>query len=223
MRTILVLACLALLAGCNALATKDPLFSSADEAGAPKLKPGVWAMDVTSDEKCRFDERRPLYGWPSCANGFAVLPGGAVGGYETRDGKLVLAMTPYILAAGDPPIFEMRDSASGQSAQPLLDRYAGMRPTRLDDRGRAIAIRYWTVLCGPPPPSDAKRPDGSQRYGALQPFPGLTMDASENDCTTDSRDAARAAAKASEALTPADNQIGAHWVRAGDAWKLPSM
>ena len=59
--------------------TVDPLFTKADEADAPKLKPGVWAGPKSAD--CAFDERAAVDTWPACANG-AIIGQGTLGGYD---------------------------------------------------------------------------------------------------------------------------------------------
>jgi hypothetical protein len=216
MRVLLVLASLALLGGCNMLMTKDPLFSRADAAGAPRMRPGVWEQAPAAD--CTLDESQPLASWPSCASGFVVENDHTVGGFNQRDGKPVWSTTPYLLAAGDPLIFQIHLSdEAGPTPMPPLYVYAAMRPTRFDDRGRITAVTSWAVLCGPPPPADAKGPDGtSPRSGTLEPAAGLTMDDAANDCTTTSQDAARHAAAASEHWTKPDGFTASHWIRDGD-------
>ena len=216
MRLLLVLASLALLGGCNVLMTKDPLFSAADGAGAPRLRPGVWEQAPSGD--CTVDESQPLASWPSCANGFVVEDNGTVGSFSQHDGKQVWTTTPYVLAAGDPPIFQIHlsDDSAGAGTPPLFV-YAAIRATKSDEAGRVVAISAWVVLCGPPPPADAKAPDGkTQRYGTLAPAAGLTMDADANDCTTTSQDAARHAAAESEHWTKPDGFTASHWLRDGD-------
>jgi hypothetical protein len=212
MRLVLILASLALLGGCNVLLTKDPLFTKADEAGAARLRPGIWAEEIKPD--CQVDTAQPLSAWPGCVNAFVVMDDGRFGSYEQHDGKPVWSETDIVTAAGDPMVFQMHLEGQ-QAGSPELVGYAygAVRPTKLDEAGRVIAEESWGVLCGPPPPADAKKPDGSTRYGTLQPFSGMTMDADGNDCVTTSPDAARAAAKASEALTSPANLTRDHWVR----------
>ena len=76
MRAALALAALFLLTGCNVVLTKAPLFTAADEAGAPPMKPGVWAFE---DADFKFDEHQPIVAWPDCAGGGVVGPGQIAG------------------------------------------------------------------------------------------------------------------------------------------------
>lgn len=64
--TGLMAACLP-LGACNVVVTKAPLFSKADESGAPPLRPGLWRMG--SEPDCTVDESKPLIDWPKCAPG----------------------------------------------------------------------------------------------------------------------------------------------------------
>jgi hypothetical protein len=216
MRLILALACLAMLGGCNVLMTSEPLFTKADSVGAPVMRPGVWA-DAASDD-CKFDQTQPLTAWPSCANGFVVKGDGTAGGYnQGQDGKPVWSSTPYLIATGDPLVFQVKLNLDvGGQPQPQAYGYAGVVPLHTDEQGRVTETRSWVVECGPPPPQDAKNPDGTPRYGSLTPLPGLTMDPANDDCTTTSRDAARHAAKAALTWAKPTDLTHSHWVRDGD-------
>jgi hypothetical protein len=216
MRLVLVLASLALLGGCNVLMTKEPLFSKADEAGAPRMRPGVWGNDQT--DQCKYDQTQPFASWPDCAGGVVVERDDRVGSFDRQSGKPVWTTTPFLIAAGDPRVGQVHLSANmGGAPLPAVYIYAAVRPTALDDKGFITATTSWIVLCGPPPPPDAKAPDGqSQRSGTLEPVAGLTMDASANDCVTTSKDAARRAARESQAWTKPDGFTNNHWVRDGD-------
>jgi len=213
LRRGLAAAALALLGACNMVTTKEPLFTAADAAGAPALKPGLWRQD--GDSSCQFDEAKPLAEWPACANGFLVKDGETVGAYQTQAGKQTWNVTPYILASGSPRVFQTPTDASiaGVPVPPAYI-YAAIEPAKLDEAGRITEVTAWFVLCGPPPPTGVKGPDGtSQRAGTLKPLPGLTMDAAADDCTTTSPDAVRHAAAASRQWTPPDTFTRDHWVR----------
>jgi hypothetical protein len=213
LRLAAALAGVALLGGCNMLMTQAPLFTKADEAGAPGLRPGVWAQDST--DKCQVDASQPLVSWPSCANGFVVMSDGALGAYNTKDGKPVWTVSPFVMAAGEPRIIQVR--LTGEDLPPQAPfAYAALRPTKTDAQGRITAVTSWAVLCGAPPPTTAKNPDGQQRYGTLHPLAGLTMDSDNNDCTTTSPAVARLAAEESRAWTPPESVNADHWVREGD-------
>jgi len=202
-----------MLDGCNMVLTKDPMFSAADAAGAPPMRPGVWDRDKP-DANCVFDQTEPLSTWPSCAAGFVVGADGTVGGFNE---KRVWSTAPFIVASGDPRVVEIHFTTTDDAAlMPSFYLYSAVKPTKFDAQGRIIGADSWPVLCGPPPPADAKAPDGSQRTGTLTPWPGLTMDASASNCAAASKDAIRAAARASRQWTTPDNLSTTHWLREGD-------
>jgi hypothetical protein len=86
--------------------------------------------------------------------------------------------------------------------------FGGVRPLRLDGRGRIVAFSSWVAQCGP---MDAAAKAAGPTKGTLKPLPGLTMDADGANCRPVDRAAVRAAATASEAWT--DHPGRAHWVR----------
>lgn len=205
--------CLGLaLAGCNMVTTAQPLFSQADEATAPRLKPGVWAGPKSAD--CVFDERSAIDTWPACANG-TVVGQGTLGGYDKKNGAAAFTRTDYILADGQPLILQIHDiPAQGPDPTPGGYFYATLRVVKSDDSGLVTAFGAWPVLCGPPPPENATK-DGKLVFGTLQPVDGMTMDKDNDDCTTDKAQVVRSAAAASEQWEP-DDIVNLHWVRGGD-------
>ncbi len=225
----LAIACCGLLGACNVVMTKDPLFTQADAAGAPQLRPGVWLIFKEPD--CQVDTDKPFVDWPDCAGGGLVSPG-EIAGHKSGTPKDALERTPVVLAAGEPRIAQLRvdvdvsaqadasasggaeasaSASGGGQAQPY--GYAAVRPTKLDDQGRIVAFRFWPVACGPPPPKDKSGDETAA--GTLKPLPGMEMKPGDAICTTSSKDALRAAAKASEAW--ADGPIPeARWLRDGE-------
>ena len=197
----LMAACL-LLGACNVVVTKTPLFSKADESGAPPLRSGLWRMGAEPD--CKVDESKPLIDWPKCARG-VVIREGAGGYYERESGAPVWTTQPLIVAAGTPRIGQIQAKITGDvktSANPYV--YAGIRATKNDGEGRIVALSLWPVQCGPPPPGDATGV-------TAKPLPGIEMAPGDPVCTTRSIDALRAAAKASEAWAP--KLMTARWLR----------
>jgi len=221
-------AALGLLSACNVVMTEKPLFTQADAAGAPALKPGVWLF--FEEPGCKVDESKPFTEWPDCAGG------GLVGAAEIKGHKQdappgQLETAPYVLATGDPRVMQIQvdvdvsahadvsasgegvtanrsSSSSSSHSQPY--GYAAIRPTKLDGQGRIVAFTLWPVQCGPPPPRDA---DGDDTAPATQKLlPGLTMKDGDPVCTTTSTAALRAAAKASEAWAPQPPR-DARWLR----------
>jgi hypothetical protein len=197
----LLAACLP-LGACNVVVTKTPLFSPADESGAPPLRPGLWRMD--SEPGCKVDESKPLVDWPKCARG-VVIRDGAGGYYERESGAPVWTTQPLVVAAGAPRIGQLQAKISGDvktKVNPYV--YAGIRATKLDGEGRVVALSLWPVQCGPPPSDDTAGV-------TTKPLAGIEMAPGDPVCTTQSRDALRAAAKASEAWTP--KLMTARWLR----------
>jgi hypothetical protein len=69
------------------------------------------------------------------------------------------------------------------------------------------------VQCGPPPPVDKN--GNSTAMGTLKPLPGIEMKPGDAVCTTHSKDALRAAAKASEAWADQPPHQS-RWLRDGE-------
>jgi len=225
----LAIAGCALLSACNVVLTNEPLFTQADAAGAPTLRPGVWLF--FKQEGCDVDSAKPFVDWPDCAGG-GLVKEGKIAGHKSGAPKDELERTPVVLAAGDPRVAQLRvdvdvgadaqASASGDAtasasasggghSQPY--GYAAVRPTKLDEAGRIVAFRFWPVACGPPPPKDKSGADTAA--GTLKPLPGMDMKPGDPVCSTSSKAALRAAAKASEAW--AEGPIPeARWIRDGD-------
>jgi len=208
MRVFVAVSAALMLFGCNWVVTKAPPFGAADAAGAAQLRPGVWSAGPSSD--CVFDERRPITDWPDCA-GRLVIRGGRWMTLDKKDGRWIWTTQRALLTGGSPQIMQTAPDAAGKGTDSGYSYY-GLGAARRDRGGRITAFRMWPVLCGPPPPQ-AKAGD-SGPPPATHPFPGLTMDAGDSDCTTASREAVRNAADASRLW--ADAALTAHWVRAGD-------
>ena len=230
LRLAAILAAPWLLAACNVVMTKEPLFTAADAAGAPPLRPGVWVL--FKDPDCKFDEHAPFTDWPDCAGG-GLVTATDVAGHKNGAAKDVLEHSPLVLAAGDPRIAQLQvsvdmsaetsaEASGGASAsasasvtapKPNPYGYAGLRPTKLDSQGRIVAFISWPVQCGPPPPVDKQ--GNPTAMGTLKPLPGMEMKPGDAVCTTRSQDALRAAAKASEAWTDQPPRES-FWLRDGD-------
>lgn len=219
LRSLPIIAGLLLLGACNMVVTTTPLFSKADTAGEAQLRPGVWRE--TPKDPCDFDETKPFADWPGCANGF-VVKDGQVGGYNTdANGKKTWTSSDLIVAGGEPRVMQvlMKDlGVKGLGDLPFgpMYLYAAAHPTKTDAQGRIVAFTSWPILCGPPPPSDAKTPSGGMRMGTLEPLPGLTMDKDDNNCTTTSQSVVHAAANANAQWRKPEDTTDDRWVRDGD-------
>lgn len=220
---------IALLAGfalvsCNLVLSDQPWFGEADSIGAPAMRDGLWL--IAGDPSCKADDARPIEFWPECA---AVL---VVRGEEHLEpqwtwpavrGKPVKQLLEWQvstvrLAAGNPLILQSRVE-SERLDRPVY-RYFGIAPGKLDELGRLVSITIWPVQCGPlhKQPTRVKR-DGStnQEHVTRTPFPGLTV--TDDNCTAQTADALRAAARASAGLSEREGEPPkqAHWVR--DGWR----
>ena len=102
-RVIFAVLGLCLLSACTDLETTKPLLTTADERGAPALRPGVWLL--MNDPGRKFDERGPMDQWPDLrrrrsrkARRSADI---AEEGHHAR-----LDTASFIFAAGDPRIIQ---------------------------------------------------------------------------------------------------------------------
>jgi hypothetical protein len=210
------------LGGCNVVYSEKPLFVSSDEAGAPQLRQGIWR---SSDPSCRFDERRPVQFWPSCAQWSLVRSGEIL---ELK-GK-AWNSTAFVLAAGETRVLQAPFSSESGS----VFVYSGVRPLRFDATGRIIEFTSWLAQCGPPPPdgdcskaaepapatppsstsTPSAKPAGEAQEArrqcvTLQPLPGLEI--KDDNCIARDQSAVRNAAAKSEAWDT--SPTASHWVR----------
>jgi hypothetical protein len=241
--TIAVLAsCVFTLCGCNQVVSKEPWFTEADAEGAPQLRDGLWTF--VGNSKCRIDVTKPVERWPDCSAVFVVRGREWFGmdwktEGEGRKERRVFSKwesTPSSLFGGDPPIIQWKDNPEQPDADPdatdsgtenisLPYHYAAIEPLQIDEAGKVRRFAFWFVECGPPPSleaasasgkrakrDDSVEPASSQRFVTDKPFPGLTI--AGNDCTAESKEAVRGAAKLSKALNNKPLPV-AYWVRDG--------
>lgn len=202
----------ATLSACNMVVTTEPTFMAADQA-TPMLREGLW---VNEEKDCKFDLKADATTWPECAH-WVVIKGSALTGVSDKGEAFSI---PFVLAAGDPRVLQMRieDEKAGEDGRKAaIYLYMGLRPRKSDKEGRIISYSGWIVQCGPPPPKDAKKPDGNPRYGTLKPSPGMIMDSDLSGCAPESKAALIKAAALSEKF----EDLGAsdedsRWVRDGD-------
>eukprot|EP01030_Chromulinospumella_sphaerica_P017172 gene17172-16994_t len=200
------------LSACNMVVTTEPTFLAEDQ-GKPTLREGLW---VNEEKDCKFDIKAPAAKWPECAHWIVVKDSAMTGVSEKGEAFNV----PFVLAAGDPRVLQIRieDDKKGEDGKAAaLYLYMGLKPLKTDTEGRITSYRGWIVQCGPPPPKDAKKPDGNPRYGTLKPSPGMIMDSDLSGCAPESKAALIKAAGLSEHF----EELGAggeasRWVRDGD-------
>jgi hypothetical protein len=212
MLRVIALAALALsLQACAMVGSNTPLFSAADARGAPPLRAGLWAMP---DADCKdFDPAKPAAEWPKCAN-LIKVSSEAVGGEEKQDDDSVKVISlRYILAAGDPQVLQLAAPADKKPDDPNF-LYLGLRPGKLDEKGRAIEAQVWMALCEKP---DSKAILEKRKP---RPLPGLTPTADGKGCLASAPGPVREAVKISEGWLKAEDTgamiITLRWVRDGE-------
>lgn len=141
MTRFVTLALMALcLGGCRVAASDRPIFSSADAADAPALKPGLWAL---VEPGCRFNTRAAPEKWPDCATALTLRDGAASDARKDQSGK-----RRVLIAGGDPAIIQSEtDEGDGRGFV-----YLGLRPLAADSDGTITRARIWPADCSPPPP-----------------------------------------------------------------------
>ena len=106
MRTLLALAGLVLLAGCNVVwSPKSRCSPPPTRPARLHLRPGVWL--VFEQPGCKVDPNQPIDEWPDCAGG-AVVKAGEIAGYNKKPAKGVWEHSPFVFAAGDPRIAQVQ-------------------------------------------------------------------------------------------------------------------
>jgi len=209
-RTVMLsaLACAALaLAGCNAVMTMAAVFTPADAAGAPVLKPGYWiSANCTA--------AAALARAAGCENGYEITPSDM---RQVDDPRLRPADAPhhdqvssYVLVAGDPMVMQLAfaDTSNGRTTDTYV--YVAVKPAALDASGRIVAAQVWTVVCGPSalPDPNAPRDQDGVPPATDHPLPGMTL--GDIGCMPADKAALFGAAKASRTL--GDGYLALHWV-----------
>jgi hypothetical protein len=199
-----------MLGGCAVVTSDRPLFSAAERAGAPVLKPGLWAMP---NADCRYDEQAQAATWPECANPSVVTAATIAGGERDASGRTSQVLA-YVLARGDPPVVQVAAPPSEPKGPKFV--YAGLRPTAFDGDRRVTAARIWLALCARPP----RAKDATLTPPPETLPPGLVKRPGDPSCVAAAADPVRKAVVRSEGWIAAggadDLSLSAHWVRDGD-------
>jgi hypothetical protein len=209
-RTVMLsaLACATLaLAGCNAVMTTVAVFTPADAAGAPVLKPGYWISVNCSAAAA-------LARAAGCETGYQITPSEMREvdhpGLLPADAPHHDQANPYLLVAGDPMVMQIAfaDTSNGQTTDTYI--YVAVKPTALDASGGIVAAQVWTVVCGPSalPDPNAPRDQDGVPPATDHPLPGMMLGAI--GCMPVDKAALFNAAKASRAL--GDGVLPLHWV-----------
>jgi hypothetical protein len=185
-----------LLGGCeNYVVAEKPWFTTRDTASAPLVRSGWWVMDQPD---CSIDPDASSTAWPDCANA-ALVPRDWKGVLWADDG------TQHMLVPGDPMIAQYEFQTSHDAVVPSQHAYLyfGVAAVERDAEGRAMALRYWPALCGPPRPD---RPVAATR----RPWPGVRLKR-EGGCRARDIQALREAIEHSRAVAP--DQATVRWLR----------
>ncbi|MFI4933093.1 MAG: hypothetical protein ACHP7N_00585 [Caulobacterales bacterium] len=218
LRLIAAFAATLTLCACDMVISEKPVFESADMAGGPVLKSGIWA-----DERCHLYAEPPRPPAAKCPQWWVVTPKEIRVVYDKSmapDPASPLPQTPsqYVLVGGRPPVAQLGvQMPPGKNGETLLLYYfLAVDPTLLDDKGRIVEAGFWPVLCGPPAPTPKTAPplQGSDQPkwnlppATLRPFPGITP--GDLGCTPDGKAAVLNAAQPSRIFV--EPVIRAHWV-----------
>jgi hypothetical protein len=182
---ILAVAAALFLSGCeNYVIAEKPWFIAEDAVGAQAVRPGWWVEDTVD---CRVDAEAPSTAFPDCAH-IVLASSDWKGVLWAADG------TEHMLVKGDPMIAQYEFLTSEDAAVPSQHAYLylGFDALKRDAEGRALALRYWPALCGPPRPN---HPAAATR----RPWRGLHLK-KEGGCVADDVRALRGAIDRSRAL-----------------------
>lgn len=190
LKLLMIAAAGLLLQACSVVSSEKPLFTAADAAAAPGLRPGVWVM---LEPGCKdFDAARPTSEWPECAEHIIVTPTTLGGESKQRDGSMKAESLTYLLAAGDPRVMQLTAPADRKPDEPAY-LYLGVRPLKTDKDGRITEGRIWLALCKEPP-----NPDRPLDQPKGPPLPGLKMLPKDAGCLADAPGPVRNAVKQTE-------------------------
>lgn len=159
--SMLAVAVALLLGGCeNFVVSEKPWFSAEQAVGAQAVRPGWWMEDAPG---CQVDLDAPNTAWPDCAK-IVLAPTAWKGVLGALDG------TEHMLTGGDPMIAQYEFQTSETAAVPSQHAYLylGVAALERDAEGRAVVLRYWPTLCGPP------RHDAPAAV-TRRPWPGLSV------------------------------------------------
>jgi len=213
MRIAALLCTAALLGGCNMITSERPLFSAADAAGQPQLRPGVW---IGEKPDCQIDEAKPRDQWPDCIDSWVVRPNEVVAARDKGKPPGAGDRYPIVLAKGDPAVLQIGLTNDAGAIGGYV--YAGLKPLKRDERGRIIEYKLWPALCGPPPKADPN--DQGDGMVTSHPLDGLVIDKKNHDCVATDPAPVRVSARLSEAWNDADGGSAddgrARWVRDGE-------
>lgn len=206
----------AISAACNLVVPEKAMFTRADAAGAPQLKPGYW-----TSPRCTADDVTAKV--QGCPAGIIVSRADlkfVLDTEKTPAAEILQGESTYLLVPGKPLLLQWK---LGGEPRPIVI-YLAVKPLARDRQGRITEAEVWPAMCGPPSPNPRKPDAKWNEEGVLeetfptptdQPFPGLHLKPEENSkigCEADSKAAVRNAAAASRAIS--DQVVILHWDRA---------
>lgn len=138
-RSLVMVLVLLSLGGCRIVSSDRPLFTVADAADAPALKPGLWALVEVG---CRFNTKTTPEKWPDCATPLALRDGAAMAVKRGESSR----RNAVVIAGGDPAVLQAEDTDEGGTAGRRF-AYFGLRPLAVDGDGTVIRARVWPAEC----------------------------------------------------------------------------
>lgn len=178
MRLIPILFAALMLAACNQVYTRQPLFSEAHEVGDPEFRPGLWSVSGYNED-CKFDIRRPLRDWPDCAIGVEFRRGQMF--FITGHDRALAQTLRFV--DGDPILIQGKwhtDVLKDPRAPEPKDAdnpfygwvYYAVTPGRTDGGGKMMEAKLVQAQCGPLPAAPAGKPAPKLTD---RPYPGLVV------------------------------------------------
>lgn len=118
------------------------------------------------------------------------------------------------LVGGEPAIIQIFQPGTDEDKPYYL--YAGARPQEVDGDGRVTSVRIWIVQCGPLESIAGEGAKADAQHVTTRPYLGLMV--KDTNCTAESLEALRNAARESETLG-SEGENANHslrWIR--DSW-----
>jgi hypothetical protein len=187
------------LAACvDVVASPTPVFTAAENAAAPKLKPGFWTYAKCVDPR--------FMAGSECSNDYVVsestldlagIPPEAAGAAAAgRDD--FRPPYPYRIGVGDPLLMQLQLTEVVADERHTINVFVALDPKSHDDRGRIDEAEVWFPKCGP---AAEPRPDDNGPRPTEHPFPGVTM--TDYGCTPTDRAGLFSVARASRSVPDA--------------------
>jgi len=206
-----IVACISMLvlSACadTQVGSAKPLLAAGQSPSASLGRQGLWRYEDGFPE-CETKENEPVSRWPSCTNWFLVRSTDVA--TYIRFPKETWFTQSYVISDGEPAVVQLgqEDPTGDDGAVAYL--FMGIEVLKRDASGRAISLRQWPALCGPPNETTPEHADAFRNNPiTLAPLPGLHLLPDQDGCSADDVAAVRRAV----ALGRSSRGVKAHWVR----------